>query len=412
MTDQSTLIAAARQHEDTLLRHRIVLYAGANYPSAAVQAAYVPALSAMPSMGPSFAKEQPGAEIVSELEVAVRERACAIFGAAWAEPRLPSATLANLAVFQAFGARGDLLLAPAAAHGAHLSQRGGGTPDLAGLATADLPFNTETLTLDTPAAVAQIKSFSPKLVMLGRSVMIQPDDIAPVAAAARKVGALTIFDASHISGLIAGGTYPNPLKEGADIVTTSTYKTIAGAPQGLVFGAHEEHGRTLAQFLDRAFLANSDAGKLPQLLVALDELTASGIDYARRVVANTASLADAFAMRDFLVRAARNGRHTHQLLIPIAPGEDLAALIRNLERCGIVVGTCNDIGRPGGTALRVGTQFVTRQGFTAAGMKIIAGLLADLLVAAPDGVRLKPASDRRSILEDINRMLAGVSATP
>src|SRR5690606_10792725 len=112
--------------------------------------------------------------------VAVRERICALFGAQWAEPRLPSCTIANLAVYHAFSKPGDLLLAPAAAHGGHLSQRRGGTPSLAGLVVKDLPFDTRQCVLDAPRAADLVRELRPTLVMLGRSVIIKPDDIEPV----------------------------------------------------------------------------------------------------------------------------------------------------------------------------------------------------------------------------------------
>ena len=403
-----TLFAAALSHGETLRRRRLVLYAGANLPSEAVLAAFAPALSAMPSMGPSFHKDQPGTELVSKFEVAIRNEACALFHAAWAEPRLPSATLANLAVFHAFAAPGDLMLAPAPAHGGHLSQRSGGTPDLAGLICDELPFDAANLCLDAEAAARMVEQRRPRLVMLGRSVMVRPDDIAPVVAAARAVGATTVFDASHVAGLIAGGTYPNPLDAGVDVLVTSTYKTIPGLPHGLILGRNAAGGEKLARLLDDRFLANNNSAMLPPLLLVLQEMTLTGADYAGRVAANTQALAIACRARGLPV-IAPNAGFTHQMLIPIDSSVSARDLINALEQHGVTVGSCPDITHPGRYALRVGTQFITTLGLDTEAMETVADILDSLLsVGDTNGVVLRgdtPAS-RAAGLARVERLLA------
>lgn len=379
--EHESLFAAAGRHAQTLAEDRLVLYAGANLPSPQVLAAYAPGLGAMPSMGPSFDKEQPGTELVSQFEVAVREEACALFGAAWAEPRLPSATLCNLAVFHAFARPGDLMLAPDRAHGGHLSQRAGGTPDLAGIACAGLPFDAAFLRLDAPAAARLVEARRPRLVMLGRSVMVRADDIAPVVAAARAVGATTVFDASHVAGLIAGGTYPNPLEAGVDVMVTSTYKTLPGLPHGLVLGRDPAQGEALARLLDARFLANYNPALLPPLLRLLLEMRTGAAAYAGRIVANTAALAAACRAHGLEVIAPASG-HTHQMLIPLAPQVEPRALVAGLAANGTIVGLCPDITRPGGSALRVGTQFLTTLGRGPQDMEAVAATLAAQLAAA------------------------------
>ena len=403
--DHATLFAAAARHTETLTCARLVLYAGANLPSADVLAAYAPGLGAMPSMGPSFDKEQPGTEIVSQFEVAIRAEACALFGAAWAEPRLPSATLCNLAVFHAFARPGELMLAPDKAQGGHLSQRRGGTPDLAGLICEELPFDAAGLCLDAAGAARMVEERRPRLVMLGRSVMVRADDIAPVVAAARTVGATTVFDASHVAGLIAGGTYPNPLEAGVDVLVTSTYKTLPGLPHGLILGRDPAQGEALARLLDARFLANSNAALLPPLLRLLTDMRAGAADYARRIVANTAALARACRARGLPVIAPETG-HTHQMLIPIATEAEPRALVAALAEGGIIVGLCPDITRRGRSALRVGTQFLATLGLDAADMEPVADLLAAALKADTAGVELKPGG-AAALHGQIPALLAG-----
>lgn len=385
MPNEQQLLAMAAARGAALRDGRVVLYAGANLPSAESQQAYAPELSAYPAMGPSYAKEQPDTDLVSDLEVAVRERICSLFGAAWAEPRLPSCTIANLAVFHAFSRPGDLLLAPAAAHGGHLSQRRGGTPELAGLRVADLPFDTRACRLDAQAAAEQVRTLRPTLVMLGRSVVITPDDVEPVVAAAREVGAKTIFDASHVSGLIAGGTFPNPLALGVDILTSSTYKTLPGRPHSLIAGRKVEDGERLARFIDRALLANYDAGKLPSFLVTLQQAEADKGAYARRICSASETFAKVLRELHVAVIAPNPGEvFTHQVLVPMSAVRDAPATIKALEQEGILVGTCNDPTTPGGYALRVGTQFIVAQGQDEQ-VDNIARWLAAALRREPDG---------------------------
>ncbi|TBU76756.1 glycine hydroxymethyltransferase [Pseudomonas daroniae] len=385
LLNEQQLLSMAAERGAALSDGRVVLYAGANLPSEEARRAYAPELSAYPAMGPSFAKEQPDTDLVSGLEIAVRERICSLFGATWAEPRLPSCTIANLAVFHAFSRPGDLLLAPAAAHGGHLSQRRGGTPELAGLRVADLPFDTHACRLDAKAAAEQVRELRPALVMLGRSVIVTPDDIEPVIAAAREVGAKTIYDASHVSGLIAGGTFPNPLALGVDILTSSTYKTLPGRPHSLIAGRDVADGERLACFIDRALLANYDAGKLPAFLVTLQQAQADGGAYARRICAASETFAQVLRERDVAVIAPAPGEvFTHQVLVPMSPMSQAAQEMKALELLGILVGTCADPTTPGGYALRVGTQFIVAQGQDAQ-VADIARRLAAALRRAGDG---------------------------
>lgn len=386
------LLSDCNERLAQLTTQRVMLYAGANLPSARAMAAYNPALASYPAMGPAFGKEQPETELVSKLELLASELAMKLFKAAWAEVRLPSCTLANLAIFHAYCRPGDKVLAPAAEHGGHLSQRRGGTAQLAGLVVDDLPFDTSNCRLDTVGTVALIERIRPKLVILGRSIMLKADDIAPVVEAAQAVGAKTLFDASHVAGLIAGGTYPNPFDAGVDLISSSTYKTLPGRPQGIVLGRRPEDAEALRGLLDTAMLANYDAGRLPSLCVTLNEVLADDGAYARNILANSAALHRALLDAGLSVCGADGTQaHTHQLLLPLSRNADPRPVMLALQAHGILIGTCVDPTLPGGHALRLGTQFITRQGFSLPHMAEVAGLLAQVLETEPCG-RLRLAS--------------------
>jgi glycine hydroxymethyltransferase len=384
--DPDVLLRVAARRTETLQNDRIVLYAGANLPSPAAMAAYAPGLSAYPAMGPAFDKEQPDTGLVSALEVALTQEINGLLGSTWAETRLPNCTTANLAVFHACTQPGDLLLAPAAAHGGHLSQRRDGTPALAGLRVADLPFDVNDCCLDAPAAAEQVRRLRPTMVMLGRSVMVKPDDVVPVVAAAREVRAVTVFDASHVLGLIIGGVFPNPLALGVDILTSSTYKTLPGRPHSIIAGRDIGQGKHLAQLIGQRFIANADAGCLPSLLVTLREARVNGARYAQQICRNTLAMAGALTGLGITVMAAAAEQiATHQLLVPISDDLPASGVIDSLARQGLLVGTCNDPQAAGKFALRVGTQFMTRQGCDEQAFVAFAVRLAGLLTRGPDG---------------------------
>ncbi|MDR9751486.1 glycine hydroxymethyltransferase [Pseudomonas sp. SZMC_28357] len=406
--DLDTLLAACAERLPQLQQQRLMLYAGANLPSTRAMAAYSPALSAYPAMGPIGCKEQPETELVSELERQTSQAAMTLFGAAWAEVRLASCTLANLAIFHAYCQPGDHLLAPAAEHGGHLSQRRGGTPQMAGLVVDDLPYDRRACRLDTAGAVQKIEQIKPRLVILGRSIMLKADDIAPVVQAAREVGAKTLFDASHVLGLIAGGTYPNPFDAGVDLISSSTYKTLPGRPQGLVLGRDPQDAAALRELLDTRMLANYDAGRLPSLLVTLTEAQRDGTDYAASIVANSAALHRALLSAGLPVIAAHGDEvHTHQLLLPLAPGAEPRAVMVALQSHGILIGTCVDPSMAGHQALRLGTQFITRQGLRTTHMLAVARLLAQVLqVDASGRLQFAARGNPAASLAAITQLLA------
>lgn len=406
--DLDALLAACADRLPQLETQRLMLYAGANLPSARAIAAYNPALGAYPAMGPTGQKEQPETELVSELESFTSQAAMTLFGAAWAEVRFASCTLANMAIFHAYCRPGDKVLAPAAEHGGHLSQRRGGTPALAGLVVEDLPFDRRNCQLDAARAAEMITRTRPRLVVLGRSIMIKADAIAPVVSAARAVGAKTLFDASHVLGLIAGGTYPNPFDVGVDLISSSTYKTLPGRPQGLVLGRDPEDAIALREVLDTRLLANYDAGRLPSLVVTLTEAQAGGREYAERIVGNSAALHRALVDVGLPVIGANDGEvHTHQLLLPLSLDADPRGVMHALQAQGILIGTCVDPSRAGHQALRLGTQFITRQGMDVSDMTEVARLLGDVLhVGACGRLYARPVADMAQMAGRVQQMLS------
>lgn len=406
---QARLTDLVAQRRDDLHSAQLVLYAGGNVLTPDLRRTLEPALSTMPAMGRPFAKEQPGSDLVSALERLTSRLAMDVFGAGWADCRLPSCTIANLAVFRAFGSPGDGLLAPAAADGGHLSQRRGGTPSLFGLKVNDIPFDAARQMLDTGATAALIRSVRPAMIMLGRSVILKPDDLDEVVEAARGVGTLTVYDASHVAGLIAGGCFPNPLAAGVDLMTMSTYKTLAGPTGAVVAGRHKDQGERFAAFLDAMLLANQDASRLPPLTVVLAQLR-DGSGYPARIVEAAVAFKQALKEAGRKVLLADEAAATHQIVMPVGDLDQAVALMQNLEQAGILVGRCVVPGSPGQHGLRFGTQFLARMSLGPEAMHPVANLVDGIIEASGAGsVRL--AADHPAVAASRRQIPQILSAT-
>lgn len=377
--DAAFALDLVRRYRQRHFEDGLVLYAGANLPSPASQRAADAWLGAMPAGGRPGVKDQPGSAEVSALEIAVERQLCDIFGAAWADARPASGTMANLAVYAAFLKPGDTIAAIAPEHGGHYSHHAHGAPVLFGAEIEYLPFDTARLSVDDAKAAETVRRHRPRLVMLGASLFLFPYRVPQTVAAARDVGAKVVYDAAHVAGLIAGGRFQNPLEIGADIVTASTYKTMAGGAGGFVFGRDQADAEKIRHALYPVLTTNYDAGRLTALAVTLAETRAFMADHAAAVIANARALADGFRKRDIGVLADSNGEATatHQVAMPVGDKAAARAASQRLEQAGIFVGAS---AMPGaGHGLRFGSQIATRRGMGTPEMDEIAAIVAGVL---------------------------------
>ncbi|MDB5954581.1 beta-eliminating lyase-related protein [Ramlibacter sp.] len=368
-----------RAHAD---RHRagLQLYAGCNYLSPAAAQALSCGLGAMPAMGAPFAKQQPGTDEVSALEELVESQLLDLFGGAWAEARLPSCTLANAAVYTSLCPPGGLIATIAARDGGHVSQQAEGTIGMLGRRTMGLPFAGGRL--DDAQAAAAVAQHRPAIVMVGGSVMLQPYRLEQTLSAARDVGAVLVYDASHVLGLIAGGLFQDPIGMGVDLMTASTYKSLGGPPGGIIVGRHSAHAQALRAQVVGTWTSNYDAARLASLSIALAEARTFMPAYARHMVENARALAQALHGLGVPVCGINPGDElpqTHQLVLRCASPQEALALSRLAEGHGIYIGTCSVPGDAAAGGLRIGTQALTRRGAQAADMLDIASCIASVM---------------------------------
>jgi glycine hydroxymethyltransferase len=336
--------------------HELVLYAGTNALSPAVKAAHDPQISTRP----------PGVGYVDEIAAIAAQAVAAAMRAPHAEIRPPSATIANLAVYAALTEPGDTIAALPDWAGGHASHHANGAAGVRGLRVVELPY------ADFDVDVARLEPFlareRPRLIVVGGTLMLFPHRLAPLVEIARATDARVLYDASHVAGLIAGGAFQDPLAEGADVMTFSTYKSFGGPPGGAIIASAPDLTAALTRAVT-GLTTNYDAGRLVPLTIAATELRRSGGRYAHACIANAQRLGAALAARGFDVLAADRGyTASHHLAV------HAGAAVARLAEAGIHASAAT------ANVLRLGTQELTRRGFGEAAMDTIADLMARVLV--------------------------------
>jgi glycine hydroxymethyltransferase len=383
---------AARDHARRLDEDCLALCAGMNVPSPLVAALHEAALAAQPSMGYPGAKLQAGLEPIDVIEVTAATAVSRLMGAAFAEVRPPSATLANLAVYTALTDPGDTIAVLPDRAGGHLSHQAAGAPGVRGLRVAPLPYDAERFDVDLDALDEFLGWEVPRLVVVGASLMLFPHRLTAIADVARAHGIPLLYDASQVAGLVAEGRFQDPLREGADLVTFSTYTSFGGPPGGVILSNDEELAEQVSNAVHPALAANYDVSRLVGLAGAALERERSGGAYADQCIANAQALAAALAAEGLDVLAAARGfTESHHVAIDAATGGTAAAL--RLAEGNILASETGIPADPAG-GVRFGTQAITRQGFVTEDMPAVAAAIAGALLHDRD-VRAEVADLRR-----------------
>jgi glycine hydroxymethyltransferase len=341
------------------------------------------------SLGHPGDKYEMGLQAIERIEVIAAELAAEVFDATYAEVRVGSGALANLYVFMATCKPGDTVIAPPPSIGGHVTHHAAGAAGLYGVKTVSAPVQADGYTVDVNALRTLAHEVKPKLITLGGSLNLFAHPVAAVRGIADEVGATLMFDAAHLSGMVAGRAWPNPLAEGAHAMTMSTYKSLGGPPGGLIVGMDEALFERIDAIAYPGLTANFDAGKTAALALGLLDWKDHGRDYARAMQVTAKALADALAQAHGLpVFARERGATTsHQLAIEAARwggGQAAARLLEaaRLLACGIGLPVADVPGDING--LRLGTPEIVRLGFGPEHMSELAALIAAALDGRPD----------------------------
>jgi glycine hydroxymethyltransferase len=349
-------------------------------------------LGSRPSLGYPGAKYEMGLEAIEQIEVITAELAAEVFGARYAEVRVPSGAIANLYAFVATCEPGDTIIAPPPSIGGHVTHHAGGSAGMYRLNTVSAPVDRDRFTVDIEAMRDLARDLRPKVITIGASLNLYPHPVSELREIADEVGAVLLFDAAHVCGLIAGSAWPNPLEEGAHIMTMSTYKSLGGPPGGLILTNEADLAQRIDTIAYPGFTANFDAGKTAALAVTMLDWKAVGKEYAATMVQTAAELASELRTRGLPVFGGADGlTRSHQFAIEAhrwGGGQHAAKLLRqaNLLACGIGLPTTpvrDDV-----NGLRIGTPELVRLGMRVTDMHHLASLIADGLDADCDHLAL------------------------
>ena len=373
-------IYEAVEKETARQRNKIELIASENFVSEVVMEANGTTLTNKYAEGYPAKRYYGGCENVDIVESLAIERAKELFGAGYANVQPHSGAQANMAVFFALLEPGDTVLSMNLAHGGHLSH--GSPVNMSGKYWNIVPYGvTENEgTIDYEEVRRLALESKPKLILAGASAYPRVINFEKFSAIAKEVGAYLMVDMAHIAGLVAAGEHPSPVPY-ADVVTTTTHKTLRGPRGGLILTNDEE----MAKRINKAIFPGTQGGPLMHTIAAKavcfkEALSDDFKAYAKQVVKNSAALADELLKEGF--KLVSGGTDNHLMLVDLTgmkvdTGKEAEHL---LDEIGI---TCNknaipfDIQKPFVTSgIRLGSAATTTRGFTEEDMREVGRIIA------------------------------------
>ena len=375
-------LGAAMERELGRQRQNIELIASENIVSPAVMAAMGSVLTNKYAEGYPGHRYYGGCQVVDEVEQIAIDRACKLFGAKYANVQPHSGAQANLAVYFALLNVGDTVMGMDLSQGGHLTH--GSPVNMSGKNYNFVSYgvSAEDGRIDYAALAKQVAKVRPKLIVAGASAYPRAIDFEKLAEIAHGYGAMLMVDMAHIAGLVAGGQHQSPVPY-ADVVTTTTHKTLRGPRGGLILTNNEY----LIKRINSAIFPGTQGGPLEHVIAAKavcfgEALKPEFKEYARKIVENAKALEAELTARG--VKLVSGGTDNHLLLIDLTD-EDCTGkeLEHNLDEVHI---TANKNTVPGEkrspfvtSGVRIGTPAVTTRGMGVEEMKIIADCIADCI---------------------------------
>ena len=390
-------IASALEAELSRQRHKLELIASENIVSRAVMEAQGSVLTNKYAEGYPGKRYYGGCECVDVVEALAIERAKELFGAGYVNVQPHSGAQANMAVFFSLLSPGDTYMGMNLTDGGHLTH--GSAVNVSGKYFHVVPYGVdkETECIDYDALEKQAKEVKPKLIVAGASAYARIIDFERLSSIAKAVGSYLMVDMAHIAGLVAGGMHPSPLPW-ADVVTTTTHKTLRGPRGGMILTKDAEFG---AQF-NKAIFPGIQGGPLMHVIaakaVALEEaLQPAFKEYAAQVVKNAKTLAASLQEKGF--RIVSGGTDNHLMLVDLRSKGVTGKEAQNLlDGVGITANRNTIPFEPLSpfvtSGIRLGSPALTTRGFKEADMEEVAAIIALVLDHATDTAAQEEARKR------------------
>jgi glycine hydroxymethyltransferase len=332
-----------------------------------------------------------GCFYIDEVEILTMDLARELFKAEHANVQPVSGLTSNLATYTALTEPGDTMMCLSIAKGGHISmgkkEFGGTAGAVHGLKIEYFPFDEKRMNIDVKGAAEKIVEIKPKLVTFGGSVFLFPHPVKELGKVAKEVGARVMYDAAHVAGLICGGQFQDPLREGADVMTCSTHKTLPGPQHGMIL-CKKELAESINQAVFPGIVSNHHLHSVAGLAVALAEMLEFGKEYTAQIVKNAKAMAKALYDSGLGVICPDQGfTRSHTVLIDISKYGDGGTLEKKLEKAGIILNrnllpwdpkAGRHYKNPGG--IRIGTSEVTRLGMKEPEMEKIAQFITRVVV--------------------------------
>ncbi|MER3543181.1 MAG: serine hydroxymethyltransferase [Chloroflexota bacterium] len=393
---QEAVLAAVRRNEEWRGRQCINLLAPEAPTSPTVRALLAAEVGTRAAEGHIGAVNRwfAGTQYIDEIEALCIELLKKVFRARYADHRLVAGMIGNMAVYTALTEPGDVIMSVAQPFGGHSSNRADGPAGVRGLKIVDVPFDPVELEVDLDLFRKVAPLVRPKLVALGLSMTLFPFPIREMSEIVAEWGGRIYFDGAHQLGLVAGGEFQDPLREGAAVMTGSAGKTFSGPQSGIIVWDDPNLTVPISHAIFPVLAATHQVNRVAALAVAAAEMLEFGPVYMRQIVRNAQALGAALQRRGIPVLGAHKGyTRTQQVVADVRQFGGGWEVAQRLARANIITNKNliptdrpEDWDRPGG--LRMGTIEVTRLGMREAEMETIADFIARILVerASPDDV--------------------------
>ena len=318
---------------------------------------------------------------VDKVEIKALELAKNLFKSQFADVRPISGTVANMAVLFAFAKPGDTITTCALAQGAHISTQKFGAFGQRDVKSVNYPFNVEDMNLDVDGTIKLLKDVKPKVAQFGLSVFLFPPPLRELQDTFNEIGCTVWYDAAHVLGLIAGGQFQDPLREGVNIISSSTHKTFPGPNHGMLLGngLTEQQEKDIQKAVFPGVTSSHHLHAMAALAITLAEMKVFGQDYAAQACKNSRALGQALYESGVPVLCPDLGfTKSHAIAVDVKQFGGGKEIAQKLEDANII---CNknmlpwdeSAVRPSG--LRLGVQELTRIGMKESEMKEVASLV-------------------------------------